>query len=39
MTLHAKTEEIVFYPAMWQYEETEQYIEEAEAEHEEAKFF
>ena len=37
LTLHARTEEIVFYPAMREYEETEQYIEEAEAEHEEAK--
>ncbi|MDZ8050829.1 MAG: hemerythrin domain-containing protein [Aulosira sp. ZfuVER01] len=37
LTLHAKSEELVFYPAMREYEETEQYIEEAEAEHEEAK--
>jgi hemerythrin superfamily protein len=37
LTLHARTEELVFYPAMREYEETEQYIEEAEAEHEEAK--
>ena len=33
--LHARTEELVFYPAMREYEETEQYVEEAEEEHEE----
>lgn len=37
LTLHARSEELVFYPAMREYEETAQYIEEAEAEHEEAK--
>lgn len=37
LTLHARSEELVFYPAMREYEETEKYIEEAEAEHEEAK--
>jgi hemerythrin superfamily protein len=33
--LHARTEELVFYPALREYEETEQYVEEAEEEHEE----
>jgi len=33
MTLHAQAEEIVFYPAMREHEETAQYIEEAEEEH------
>lgn len=37
LTLHARSEELVFYPAMREYEATAQYIEEAEAEHEEAK--
>ncbi|OUL21084.1 hemerythrin domain-containing protein [Nostoc sp. 106C] len=37
LTLHTRSEELVFYPAMQEYEETKQYIEEAEAEHEEAK--
>ncbi|WP_026733339.1 hemerythrin domain-containing protein [Fischerella sp. PCC 9605] len=37
LTLHARTEELVFYPAMQEYEETKKYIEEAEKEHEEAK--
>ncbi|MEH2353884.1 hemerythrin domain-containing protein [Nostoc sp.] len=35
LILHAKTEELVFYPALRKYEETEQYVEEAEEEHEE----
>ncbi|MDZ7953935.1 hemerythrin domain-containing protein [Nostoc sp. DedQUE09] len=35
LILHARTEELVFYPALREYEETEQYIEEAEEEHEE----
>ncbi|PHM09580.1 hemerythrin domain-containing protein [Nostoc sp. 'Peltigera malacea cyanobiont' DB3992] len=35
LILHAKTEELVFYPALREYEETEQYVEEAEEEHEE----
>ncbi|RCJ22010.1 hemerythrin [Nostoc minutum NIES-26] len=34
LNLHARTEELVFYPAMREYEETEQYVEEAEEEHE-----
>ncbi|MGV0107071.1 Hemerythrin HHE cation binding domain protein [Nostoc sp. DSM 114160] len=33
--LHARTEELVFYPALREYEETEEYVEEAEEEHEE----
>lgn len=33
MSLHAQAEEVVFYPAMREYEETAQYIEEAEEEH------
>jgi hemerythrin superfamily protein len=37
LTLHAKAEELVFYPAMLEYEETKQYIEAAEAEHNSAK--
>ncbi|MDZ7957829.1 MAG: hemerythrin domain-containing protein [Aulosira sp. DedQUE10] len=37
LTLHARCEELVFYPAMLQYRETEKYVNEAEAEHEEAK--
>ncbi|MBC1219801.1 hemerythrin domain-containing protein [Nostoc sp. UCD121] len=36
--LHARTEELVFYPALREYEETEQYVEEAEEEHEEVSF-
>ncbi|MFN6487608.1 MULTISPECIES: hemerythrin domain-containing protein [unclassified Nostoc] len=35
LILHAKTEELVFYPALREYEETEQYVKEAEEEHEE----
>lgn len=37
LTLHAKAEELVFYPAMQEYEETKEYIEEAEEEHNTAK--
>lgn len=37
LTLHAQAEELVFYPAMREYEETEEYIEEAEEEHNSAK--
>lgn len=37
VNLHARTEELVFYPALREYEETAQYIEEAEEEHEEAE--
>lgn len=37
LSLHAKGEELVFYPAMRESEETEQYIEEAEQEHNSAK--
>ncbi|NJR57929.1 MAG: hemerythrin domain-containing protein [Cyanobacteria bacterium CRU_2_1] len=37
LTLHAKAEELVFYPAMREYEETQQYLEEAEQEHNSAK--
>lgn len=37
LTLHAKAEELVFYPAMQEYEETKQYVEEAEAEHNSVK--
>jgi len=37
ITLHAQAEEIVFYPAMREHEETAQYIEEAEEEHTSAK--
>lgn len=35
--LHAQTEELVFYPAMREYKETNQFVEEAETEHVEAK--
>lgn len=37
LNLHALAEELVFYPAMQEYEETKQYIEEAEEEHNSAK--
>ncbi|MBW4561117.1 MAG: hemerythrin domain-containing protein [Mojavia pulchra JT2-VF2] len=37
LTLHTRTEELVFYPAMREYPRTAKYIEEAEQEHEEAK--
>jgi hemerythrin superfamily protein len=37
LTLHAKVEELVFYPALREYEETESYIEEAESEHNSVK--
>jgi hemerythrin superfamily protein len=37
LTLHAKAEEIVFYPALQDYEDAKQYIEEAESEHNAAK--
>ncbi|SRR5579883_1202753 len=35
LNLHARAEELVFYPAMREYDETEEYVEEAEQEHEE----
>lgn len=35
LNLHARTEELAFYPALREYEETQEYIEEAEEEHEE----
>ncbi len=35
LILHTRTEELVFYPALREYEQTEQYVEEAEEEHEE----
>jgi hemerythrin superfamily protein len=37
LTLHAKAEELVFYPAMMEYDETKQYVEEAEEEHNSVK--
>jgi iron-sulfur cluster repair protein YtfE (RIC family) len=37
VNLHARTEELVFYPALREYDETAEYIEEAEEEHEEAE--
>lgn len=37
VNLHAKAEELVFYPAMREYDETVEYIEEAEEEHEGAE--
>lgn len=33
LSLHAQAEELAFYPAMREFEETESYIEEAESEH------
>jgi len=33
LSLHSHAEELVLYPAMQEYEETKQYIEEAESEH------
>lgn len=35
LNLHARTEELAFYPALREYEETEQYVEDAEEEHDE----
>jgi hemerythrin superfamily protein len=37
LSLHAKAEELVFYPAMREFKETEKYIEEAASEHNGAK--
>ncbi|NJP09028.1 MAG: hemerythrin domain-containing protein [Leptolyngbyaceae cyanobacterium RU_5_1] len=37
LTLHAQAEELVFYPEMREYKETEKYIEEAEQEHNSVK--
>lgn len=37
LTLHAKAEELIFYPALHEFEETEDYIEEAEEEHNSVK--
>jgi len=37
LNLHAKAEELVFYPAMREYDETSKFIEEAEEEHAEAE--
>jgi hemerythrin superfamily protein len=37
LSLHTRAEELVFYPAMREYEETAAYIEEAEEEHDAAK--
>lgn len=37
LSLHARAEELVFYPAMMEYEETKTFIEEAESEHNSAK--
>lgn len=37
LSLHAHAEELVLYPAMQEYEETKQYIEEAESEHNSVK--
>ncbi|MDF5706383.1 MAG: hemerythrin domain-containing protein [Nostoc sp. S4] len=38
LSLHSRTEELIFYPALEEYEETEQYVDEAEEEHEEISF-
>lgn len=37
LTLHARAEELVFYPAMQEYEAARQHIEEAEKEHNSVK--
>lgn len=37
LNLHARAEELSFYPAMQEYKETKKFIEEAEAEHEQAE--
>ena len=37
LNLHARGEELSLYPAMREYEETEDYIEEAESEHEDSE--
>jgi hemerythrin superfamily protein len=37
LSLHARAEELSFYPAMREHEETEDYLEEAESEHAEAE--
>ncbi|MDX2215225.1 MAG: hemerythrin domain-containing protein [Oculatellaceae cyanobacterium bins.114] len=37
LNLHAYAEELVFYPAMQEYEDTQEYIEEAEEEHNSVK--
>jgi hemerythrin superfamily protein len=36
-TLHVEAEQMVFYPAMQEFEETQEFIEEAEEEHEDAR--
>ncbi len=37
LNLHAKVEELTFYPSMREYEETEELLEEAEEEHNQVK--
>ncbi len=37
LTLHSKAEELVFYPAMQEFDETQEYVEEAEEEHNSVK--
>lgn len=37
LNLHARAEELSIYPAMQEYKETKKFIEEAEAEHEQAE--